>query len=29
LRAVRTLHLDPAPPDARHPEQIPWYEKDR
>jgi phage terminase small subunit len=29
LRAVRTLHLDPLPPDKRHPGQIPWYEKER
>jgi phage terminase small subunit len=26
MRVVRALHLDPPPPDTRHPGQIPWYE---
>jgi phage terminase small subunit len=29
IRAVRALRLDPPLPDKRHPDQIPWYEKDR
>ena len=29
IRAVRALRLDPPPPDARNPGQIPWYEKER